>query len=366
MKALIKNEHALVQSGVLVYKPYINQWGFHQSKTINEIKLYDWVYKCLVDGFSVQTRVINGKTYILDGGNTGTLGEEIHWLIIPMRQFNIPSEKDENGNTIDKNKTAFNVVSRVCTDNQELLIYAPPADYYSVVNDDEYVDYYKLQFPFDQEDLIKKRKEILTTISEIDLYVISKTGFSVLNKPTTNIEKVEVISALHDWILENVSNNTVYENSNYWTHNAYNCLKSLSNETDVRTTDCSGFASAYQMLCQRYGVNCIQVIGGAGSGNGGATTTKINHSWNILSLELPIGKYDSDVSKWYAVDLRFDEYVKDGKVKTNGVIVTDTRRYFMTKNIYSDTTNTTIKGRDYRQRANNDIGYPVEVTSAYY
>ena len=339
MKAIFNTQYGYVAS----LKPYAKSWGFLQAKMRNEVSLYDAIYKSILNATDFEQ----------------SEDADLGWLVIPMNGFNIPA------NGTDKNITAFNAVYRVCSDNQDLLAFASPIDYF-VVNDGGFVSSYKLRVPADITEWKEKRREIWKTVSEIDEYVQKEAGFSIANKPTTEVGKKEVASVLHDWILENVSNNDAYENSNYWTHNAYNCLRSLSSQTDKRSTDCSGFSSAYQLLCRQYDINCIQVLGGVGDSSSGATGTKTNHSWNILSIDLPIGKYDSDVSKWYAVDLRFDEYVKDGKVETNGIIATDTRRYFMTKNIYSDTTNTTVKGHDYRKRANNDIGYPVEVTAAYY
>lgn len=346
MKIIARNGNAVTNGSCVVgYKPYRSMWGFQQSKCRNETAMYDWIYRCISEGFSVQTRTVGGKTYTVEGG---AVDAELFWLVIPLRQFNILA------NGTEKNITAFNAVFRVAVDNPMLLAFASPVDY-TVVNDGGFVDCYKLQFP--KVGIFEKKAEMQHTIDAIDDYIFSETGFSVANKPITAAEKQAVATAIHDWILTNVSNNTSYDESGYWTHNAYNCLKSSS----PRYSDCSGFAAAYQLLCNMYGINCIYVMGGVGTNEGGATTTKINHAWNTLSLELPIGDYSDDASKWYSVDIRFDQYVKDGKVKTDGVTVTDTKRYFMKDNTYNDTTKTTVNGHDYRQRANNDIGYPVDI-----
>lgn len=363
MKIITKNGKAITSTnGAVTVKKYSKKWGFLQTKNRKEVQLYDWIYKCISDGFAVSTRTINGKIYTVDGGNENVLSGDVHWLVIPMRQFNIPAESIGNAK-------AFNVVHRVCTDNQDLFAWACPVvggiEGYEVVNDGEYLDAYKLQHPFDIETFGYKKEEVRQTILEIDEFVKTETGFSILDKPVGASDKIAVATALHDWIIENVNNNNVLANSNHWSHCAYNCLRAKTSQSDVRTTDCAGFSSAFQLLCEQYGVNCIQVLGGVGDSDSGATGMKTNHSWNMLSIELPIGTYDSVSSKWYGVDIRFNEYVKDGKVKTDDATVTDTRRYFMTKNIYSDTTNTTVNGRDCRQRTNNDIGYPVDVPTGY-
>ena len=184
-----------------------------------------------------------------------------------------------------------------------------------------------------------------------------------MSKPTTATGKAAVAGALHDWLVTNVDNNTGSE-PYYWTHNAYNCLK----QATPRYTDCNGFAVAYAYLCNLYGINCIPTYGGCGDGDGGATSepaARTNHEWNIVSLDLPIGTYTSDPRLWYAVDVRFDEYVASNKVTNVDGAVTDTRYFFMTNQVYVDVAmdilETRVKNRDYRLRANNIVGYPVDV-----
>lgn len=361
MKILTRNGKALASAvGVIALKPYQKAWGYRQSVSRGETQVYDWIYKCISEGFAVESRIVAGKTYTVDGGNQHVLSNDVHWLVIPLRQFDIPAE--DSGNII-----AYNAVRRVCADNQMLLGWACPGvsseasgwSGYEVVNDEEYLDEFRLQYPY--ADMSEKRAEIRATISEIDALVQTETGCSIVNKPESEADKLAVATVLHDWILDNVSNNTDIDDSNHWSHCAYSVLRQTAGAADAREADCAGFACAYQLLCDQYGINCIEVMGGAGDSEGGATGTRTNHAWNLLSLTLPIGTYTADAALWYAVDIRFNEYVKDGKVKTDGVVVRNTRRFFLSDKVYDDTSNTTVRGHDYRQRANNAIGYPVEV-----
>lgn len=335
MNALFKTQNGYIVS----LKQYAKRWGFHQVKNTNEVALYDAIYRSILNVTTVEQS---------DDADLG-------WLVIPVRDFNIPA------NGTDKNLAAFEAVYRVCSDNQELLAFASPVKY-SVINDGDYVASYKLQVPADVDGWKAKRVEIWKTIAEIDVHVLRGTGFSISNKPITEEAKASVATALHDWVIDNVSNNTASASSSYWTHNAYSCLT----QSTPRYSDCSGFSAAFQMLCQLYGINCLQVMGGIGKGDGGATTTRINHSWNMLSLSLPIGEYEEKDEEWYGVDIRFDQYIKDGNVKTDGVVITDIQRYLMSEYVYSDKTNTTIKGFDYTLRANNAVGYPVESPTGVY
>lgn len=323
-------------NGILaVKKPYAKRWGYRQAQRMNAVGLYDAIYKSILNAATV---------------TAATDDDEFGWLTIPLQGFHIPS----NGTA--ENTAAFEMVYRVCSDNQDLLAFASPVDY-SVTNDGNYVSAYKLRVPLDVGGWKEKRAEIWGTVDEVSIYVTDETGCALNALPETAEERIEVAVALHNWLIEHVSNNAGAATSGYWMHNAYSCLTRAT----PRYSDCSGFSAAFQFLCRLYEINCIQVMGGVGEGVGGATTTKINHSWNMVAPELPRGKFDSDASKWYGADVRFDQYIKDGKVKINGGAVTDTNRYCMTSYVYNDTAGTTVNGHDYRLRANYPIGYPVEV-----
>ena len=368
--------------GVLALAPYRQAWGYLQSVSCGEAQLYDWIYKCISEAFSVTSRTVGGKTYTVDGGNEHVLSNDVHWLVIPMRQFDIPAE--ESGNL-----TAFRAVRRVCGDNQMLLGWACPdvnsaaVDWsgYEVVNDGEYLDAYRLQYP--HSDLSEKRAEIRATISEIDALVQTETGCSIVNKPESEADKLAVATVLHDWILTNVSNNRSRQDSTHWAHCAYSVLRQVDDPSDGRKADCAGFGAAFQLLCEQYGINCLEVLGGAGDSDTGATGTRTNHAWNMLSLSLPIGTYTADPALWYAADVRFDEYVKDSFsvndpdikkyfMQEGARVVPSstwtTRRYFLSSKVYYDDVDVRFhsgsNNYDYTHRANNAIGYPVEVPGA--
>lgn len=319
---------------IVAVKPYAHSWGFRQSA--ENTALYDAIYRSIFQASNV---------------TAATDDDDFGWLTIPLRSFDLPADGAQN-------QAAFEAVYRVCADNQDLLAFASPVDF-TVVNDGDYVSAYKLRVPVDANGWKEKRAEIWETIAKINTYVADETGFSFRELPETAEERLQVAAALHNWLIENVSNNTGAATSGYWTHNAYSCLTRAT----PRYSDCSGFSAAYQFLCRLYGINCIQVMGGVGTGAGGATSEKINHSWNMLAPNLPCGKFVATAPKWYAVDVRFDQYVKDGKVKINGIAVTDTNRYCMTSYVYDDAEGTTVNGHDYTLRANNAVGYPVDTPS---
>lgn len=365
MEVLTRNDKVLRgKNGVIVKKPYADLWGYHQAKASGKTGLYDWIYQCLLEGFSVTTRTVDGVAYTVDGGINGISHQtgidpnsELHWLVIPLAQFDIHADTD-TATSIE----AFDAVFRVISDNPELLATLSPS-FYSVTKANGKVSTFLMHFPYNMTALRQKRREIKLIVPTIDSYVTTETTFSIANKPTAAADKAAVAGALHDWLVANVDNNTGSE-PYYWTHNAYNCLK----QATPRKTDCNGFAVAYAMLCQRYGINCIPVYGGVGDGEGGATSEpagRQNHEWNMLSLTLPIGNYTVDPSAWYAVDVRMDEYVASNKVTNSSGAVTDTRYFFMTDQVYvdvtTDTLETRVRNHDYRLRANNAIGYPVDV-----
>lgn len=379
MECLTRNGKALRgENGVIAVKPYADMWGYQQSKLAEQIGLYDWIYQCLYEGFSVASRTVDGVTYTIDGGNSGIShatgydpDQELHWLVIPLAQFDIPADTD-TATSVE----AFSAVFRVISDNPELLATLSPS-FYSVTKANGKVSTFLMHFPYNMTALRQKRREIKLIVPTIDSYVTTQTTYSMASKPTTTAGKAAVAGALHDWLVANVDNNTGSE-PYYWTHNAYNCLQ----QATPRYTDCNGFAVAYAYLCNLYGINCIPTYGGVGDVEGGATSEpegRQNHEWNMLSLTLPIGTYSADPSAWYAVDVRMDEYVDDTfRTEQSSVywkedgdrVTTDTpgwsrRRFFLSDKVYGESGFVRLhKGRsdhDYTLRANNAIGYPVDV-----
>lgn len=66
-----------------------------------------------------------------------------------------------------------------------------------------------------------------------------------------------------------------------------------------KTTVCAGYAKAFKLLCNAYGIPCV-LVSGTGTGTSGIPEA---HMWNYVKME---------DKKWYAVDCTWDDQEKKG------------------------------------------------------
>lgn len=92
--------------------------------------------------------------------------------------------------------------------------------------------------------------------------------------------KYEIVCAVHDYLCKILT----YDGNNIYAHSAAGVF--LKDQRVV----CEGYAKAFQILCRRYGVACILVVGNAGGA----------HMWNYVQME---------DGNWYLVDVTWDDRV---------------------------------------------------------
>ena len=90
--------------------------------------------------------------------------------------------------------------------------------------------------------------------------------------------KYEIVCAVHDYLCEIVT----YDENSAYAHSAAGVFLA------DRRVVCEGYAKAFQILCCRYGVSCILIVGNA---NGA-------HMWNYVQME---------DGNWYLVDVTWDD-----------------------------------------------------------
>lgn len=107
----------------------------------------------------------------------------------------------------------------------------------------------------------------------------------------TNLSNIQVIVAAHDYLIKRATYNLPYSykleanlnNSSFqYNYNAHSAYGVLCKKSGV----CSGYAYAYRILLNEYGINCKYVESEA-----------MNHAWNMVK----IGK------QWYHVDVTWDD-----------------------------------------------------------
>jgi len=94
--------------------------------------------------------------------------------------------------------------------------------------------------------------------------------------------KYEIVKNIHDRLTQSI----VYDSTNVHAHDVIGSLV-------YGRAVCDGYAKAFKVLCDKYGIECILVVGK------GITTdaTVSQHMWNYVKMEN---------GKWYAVDVTWD------------------------------------------------------------
>lgn len=108
-------------------------------------------------------------------------------------------------------------------------------------------------------------------------------------------DDIDVLIAINEYLGENIAYNTAAASgSSGYSPNelrayqtAYSAFYPCNGESGIKTV-CAGYAKAFKLLCDRFGINCILV---SGEGNGEA------HAWNYVRLD----------GAWYAVDTTWND-----------------------------------------------------------
>lgn len=342
MKVLINSAgNALTKNGrIIATKPYSKLWGYALAKSDGTIDVYDWIYRCFEDGFSVGARTVNGASYTVDAGDASAYMEGFRWLTIPMIQFNI---EDSEGS---RRKIRFHFL-RVIQDNPVLCYYIVaqnPVYYLQFTSVEGKIETVKMVAPNDNMRR-NAQIEIDKTVAVVKDKVLDICGVAA-GDTLTATQKRNVTKCLHDWLMDHT---TYSDNKGYWSHTMFSALDGDATYEPV----CDGYSLALQYLCNLYGINCVYVAGSVDADH----LEYENHAWNMVSFVLPIGKYDNDEYKWSAVDLTYDDGRYDGR-ETRARI--DWWGYFCTDKVYHHNNDST------QTRWNSPKGYPVSIPAALY
>lgn len=109
----------------------------------------------------------------------------------------------------------------------------------------------------------------------------------IITKGMSDFEKTK---AIHDYMVVNID----YDYKNYLNntipYESYTSLGALKKKYAV----CAGYAKAFQLLCDKAGLDCIYVTGDVPTGS---------HAWNQVKID----------GKWYNVDVTWDDPVSSDK-----------------------------------------------------
>lgn len=153
-------------------------------------------------------------------------------------------------------------------------------------------------YKYDPISLMVSTVEINWTESEVTVAAESGTKADVINavngakseidaklSATANPSIYDTLKAIHDYVCNTVTYAPTTEPRIYQT--AYSAL------CGERVTVCAGYAKAFKLICEKYGIPCVLV-----SGKGGNNLNELqNHMWNYVQID----------GAWYAVDCTWDD-----------------------------------------------------------
>lgn len=142
----------------------------------------------------------------------------------------------------------------------------------------------------------------IETLQQTFLAAIPAAVAGVQAKLPQNASTYDKAKAIHDWLCENNSYNYDQTSSHkkesdpvafayLAAHSAYSAMI----PGDAYEPVCEGYASAFKVLCEEFGVTCLCV--------NGRTNFASTHMWNYVCL---------DDGSWYLVDVTSDDVEKSG------------------------------------------------------
>lgn len=154
------------------------------------------------------------------------------------------------------------------------------------------------KWEYDQMSHVVSTVVINWTESEVTVAAESGTKADVINavngakseidaklSATANPSIYDTLKAIHDYVCNTVTYAPTTEPRIYQT--AYSAL------CGDRVTVCAGYAKAFKLICEKYGIPCVLV-----SGKGGNNLNELqNHMWNYVQID----------GAWYAVDCTWDD-----------------------------------------------------------
>lgn len=139
--------------------------------------------------------------------------------------------------------------------------------------------------------------ETLSSLQEDFLAAIPKAVAEIEKKLPANATKRDIAKAIHDWICINNTYNEKQTSAHKGDSDpvSFDYLAAHSAFSAIIPGDkyepvCEGYAGAFQLLCEEFGLEAISVYG--------STKSIRNHVWNYVKL---------DDGQWYLVDVDADD-----------------------------------------------------------
>lgn len=331
-------------------EPYLSEWGWKCCVEDGTTELYQWLYRCIKESFSVDHRSIivtdtdgneTAYTCVIDGGSdlitavetaTGRdapdnlLAEtpDARILKIPVPQFSAVA--------VD---TLRHVCNRVMLDNPELCCPIYPS---ATVVDGEDVLFVPIDYEDDgckyiytvmpTETMRRKMVDRMRAAAEmIKDKVYYLYGIMPGDELTANQIKC-VSKVIHDYIIlhGNPACSKRGELVPYWSAMAYAAL-----DGDLRA-NCSGYTQAFNYVARMYGIVAIYMSGQGyfdkdGDGTAAGQGESGGHAWT--AIQLTGDTYSADPADWTCIDVYWDEPEHEtsiGEVPNRSDVIW---RYFM-------------------------------------
>lgn len=284
------------EHGEPVDEPYLTDWWYKcavdesNEENHNEpLYFYKWVYRCIAEYFTVETRSIwhrgSFRDFTVNRTPSGASNRDGQ-LVLPLFQF-------------------FDVYD----DTIRFRIHSIIGENCSMIADNglrRSNDYFVLSCPSDSTAMNGRLSKVNESVAMVDAKILELYGFSPTNKPQTVDEKVKVAKVIYDWLLDhNVNGGSYWENQ---------CAYAAFSRGEYNPI-CFSWSSAVNFLFKRYGIeNVFALIDG--------------HVFNLVNYHDEIGEYTpNNDNEWCIIDLQKAGYVPNAYTCFN-MVSTDVNGYY--------------------------------------
>lgn len=305
--------------------PYLTEYGYSLAKQDGTEALYEWVYRCIREGFSVpyrtieytdgtvevyETELTKHSTPFMEGdpelglATAGVSRDEASYLCVPVAQFGITNEELKR------------VFDRVRNDNPALCC-PPLSDVFIAKNEEKAL----FAFPmFQTEKTVEKINALIEKAStEINTEVKLLSGLE--HRPNTPKWRAAVAKIIHDYIIvranPDISSTKGGQGNRMivpWKASAYAVLDNNYGTDDPMAGQqalCDGYSQAFNLFARRYGIVSLVATGMVSQNGTGAD----GHAWCVCNFYETYetildenGQWrETEPNRWTPIDVYWDD-----------------------------------------------------------
>lgn len=313
------NGWRMLEPAVILDEPYLKEYGWQCSVNDGTTELYEWLYRCFAEGFSVPYRTIavDGVEHRFD---TELTKRNTEWYVRFMGGLRTPEQNlIDNGVTSDQasyfcipliqfgnmeEQQIINAFARVRNDNPKLC--CPPIGPNALTKDENGKVIYA-QCIFQTEATIKGIDALIKQATiEVDDLVADTLNINI-GDSLDESQKKKVAKVIHDYIVIKSEPAISGATAGNWKINPWRATLYGVLDPNQRAL-CDGYAQAFNFFARMYGILALIMTGKVYVENDDGLLEAVGgHAWNTVCFTADYGTYPTNSAEWTAIDAFWDE-----------------------------------------------------------